>query len=64
MGKFPGFWLRLVMADSTVIEVRHRGGRRGFEIKIRGPVSEILSLRGFGHSYGYISLALLKNLGT
>lgn len=52
------------MADSTVIEVRHRVGRRGFEIKIRGPVSEILSLRGFGHSYGYISLALLKNLGT
>lgn len=52
------------MADSTVIEVRHRGGRRGFEIKIRGPVSEILSLRGFGHSYGYIRLALLKNLGT
>lgn len=51
------------MADSTVIEIKHRGGR-DFEIKIMGPVSEMLSLRGFGHSYGYISLALPKSLGT
>lgn len=47
------------MADSTVIEIKHRGRRGDFEIKIMGPVSEC-----FGHSYGYISLALPKSLGT
>lgn len=52
------------MADSTVIEIKHRGGRGDFEVKIMSLVSEMLSLRGFGHSYGYLSLTCPKSLGT
>lgn len=46
----------------TVTEIRHRSRRAGFEIRIMGPVLDMLSLRGFGHSGGYISLALQKTL--